>query len=264
MRDLLIGIFLVLWINVGAGKVRMEPFIKGSFVSMITDAAGFIYVSSEYGITRYNSLGKWSCSYGSKSNEKISSVDVKGGQRILVFHRETGRIRLLDNALSPIGEVHDLKKWGLIDPQLVCLSGESGIWVYDAGKNQILRMGFDGKELSASPLLSSFSDLKDPVRLRERGQVLMLVFENGKAMLLDQFGTPVSSWDPGAGRKLKDRWGDRYCSLNRTGDTLFERDINTLMEYVIPLGRDSVSEFSFAESRLLLLEPRGVSSLHMK
>lgn len=246
---------LILFFCLAAGWKGTALFIKGKFDSMATDAAGNIYSVRGTELCKYDASGKLLCSYSGKQNGNIRSIDVKGGHRVLIYYGESQQILLLDNMLSPVGDIMDLKQSGIIDPQLCCLSGESGFWVFDAAGFQLVHLGFDKKERGRSPVLTFENGRGLPFLLKEREGTLLLSWEWGYARLLDQFGNPIRTLLPGDNWKAVELSGGLAYYLNSRGDTLYWNGFPKPESGTAKLPSDSVTSFGLTAESMVLLEP---------
>ncbi|MCC7301240.1 MAG: hypothetical protein IT233_01225 [Bacteroidia bacterium] len=244
--------------------VSVQTWISGKFSGMALDAAGNIYTLRDEQLTKWDATGLEMYTYSEKAMGDPLSVDVKGGHRVLLFYPATRRIVVLDNTLTPVGAPLDMKNFGIIDPHAVCLSGESGFWVYDGGRGFIERLSFDGKELVVSPQLSELFGERTVQRMLDRDQWLIIIFKDGSAELFDRFGTPARSVPALPGRRAVEFSAGRMYSLNQTGDSLFWKNIHTLETGEMKLPADSVSSFGISAEKLVLMEPRGVGIYYQK
>lgn len=105
------------------------------------DRAGYLYVVTDEGITRYSENGD-SLAYAPLPH--ITLFDPGNGVRLLAYQRKDQRYTLLSPSLTPIGTYpFDLST--VIEPWLVCSGGDYDIFILDAAdgtlKNVDVRTG---------------------------------------------------------------------------------------------------------------------------
>ncbi|MDD1475334.1 hypothetical protein MEO41_29325, partial [Dolichospermum sp. ST_sed4] len=75
-----------------------------------------------------------------KSIGNIGFVDASDPLKILLFYRDFGQIRFLDNSLSPQGNTILLDNIGFGSSTMVCSSDQNGIWLYEPVSFKLTRL----------------------------------------------------------------------------------------------------------------------------
>ena len=259
MRSLF-PVILYIFLSVAfSGKAwNLKTKFPGAAEMFCTDPSGNCYIVRNNVLSKYDFNGVLLRTYSDKTSGTITSIDVKGGQRVLLFYQSSARLVFLDNSLSPIGAPVSLIDLGLPDPRLCCLSGNNGYWIYDAAKDIVAGIAWEGKRLNESPLLGDWRKEAQPVKMMERENQLLLLCKEGELLLLDQFGVPGTVL-PRKGNKAAALQGEILYFLNETGDSLHWQNRKTLEEGDMILPADSCLDFHFDNHHLFLQEPLRIS-----
>jgi hypothetical protein len=112
--------------------------ISGDYIS--SDNLGNIYLVDDHKLIKYDDNGNLLFTYSSLIDGNISAIDVSDPMKILLFYKDFGRIKFLDNKLSVKGDYVGLQDLSLEQASLACLSYENSFWVYDPLSIKIYRI----------------------------------------------------------------------------------------------------------------------------
>jgi len=111
--------------------------------------------------------------------------------KITILFADMGILTVLDNTLSPIGDVN-LHQLNISDPLVACTADDSGFWVYDASTGFFTMIGWNGQKIRQSVnvgrMFSAPFYPKDMVMFS--GHILALS-ESGEVIVLDNAGNIV-------------------------------------------------------------------------
>ncbi len=162
--------------------------VEGKFRIAGLDIHGNSYVVSQNTLYKYDVRGTHVFNYSDNSKGNISHINVSNPLKITVLFGDIGILTLLDNTLSPIGEVN-LHQINISDPLAVCTADDSGFWVYDASTGVFSMIGWNGQiirqSVNAGRLFSTPFYPRDMVMYS--GHILALA-ENGEVIVLDNTG----------------------------------------------------------------------------
>lgn len=105
-----------------------------------TDNFGNTYAVQADVITKYDSKGDFVKTYNNKQFGLITSVDATNPMKPVLFYRNFLKVVFLDNTLSLNGEPISIEKLGFPQVQLVCSSYNNGLWMYDQGNLELIRL----------------------------------------------------------------------------------------------------------------------------
>ncbi|MDP4952222.1 MAG: hypothetical protein NWQ53_01150 [Flavobacteriales bacterium] len=160
--------------------------------SLDMDALGHSYVWTPEKITMYDTKGRELFFYSELAFGDIQSIDVRDALKPLVFYQDAGKLVFLDNTLSPQSNVIDL--FEVYDGMAVaiCSSIDNNYWVFDAQRQEIVRVDAAFNEITSSGSLSALGiDGFYPEQLFESNQQLYVWEENYGFLVFDLFGTLI-------------------------------------------------------------------------
>lgn len=87
--------------------------------------------------------------YANNRRGRISAVDINNPLKIIVYYRDYMELQILDNTLSEVSSL-SLDQLAYDDVRAVTGSNDNNIWIYDAARYQLIKIGDNGEELLAS------------------------------------------------------------------------------------------------------------------
>lgn len=199
-KKLLPSLFLLisLWISAsfpGFSQVKNTDnalFIdKKEIREIVLDALGNLYLISESSLFKYDLSGKLLHSYTNFQYGNIHSVTVNNHLKIMVFHKETGKIIFLDDRLSPIGTEFDLFAANQYTITLATYSLNNQIWLYDQGYSTLEIRDFHFAMTNKTTY--NFENFQ-PVQLVEiTGNNFLMLNPDQGIYLFDSFGTLIKT-----------------------------------------------------------------------
>ena len=157
---------------------------------LYADPNGIIYLVNGSKLSKLDSDGMFLRSYDDSFLGDITSVDVDNPMKIMVFYRESGKIVVLDDRLTPIVEPLDLFAHGYTAVTLAAYSTDNLIWLYDKSSRELVCMDFFFKERLRNRL--NFSEFEPSQLLACQERVLLMNNPSDGIYLFDAFGTLVS------------------------------------------------------------------------
>lgn len=139
------------------------------------DELGNIYTVSADRLKMFNPGGRQLLVYDGQKNRKISGIDIKDPDRVLVFYKETFKIFILNGLFKTTAELDLTGETGLFDVTLACLSEDEKTWVYSNNENKLIKISDQGDFIAKSDLIDDIAGTHvQPNFLREYQQKLYL------------------------------------------------------------------------------------------
>lgn len=178
-------ITLLIAISIGSGQA--QSLFNTTHDHFTTDIQGNIYTWSGSNLTKYTPAGDVLRVFDKPLYGNISSVDANV-IKTLVFYQESGKIVLLDNTLSPIGNELDLFAHDLTSVTLAALFGNNRIVLFDETNQDLYITDLNLNVVSKTHC--SFPEETTPFILQsESDHCIMLVDSLKGAFFFDRFGT---------------------------------------------------------------------------
>lgn len=163
-----------------------QPFLADDFE---IDTFQNIYRWNSQELVVQSKSGMFVGNYSESSFGDIGYVDVRDPLKPLIFFRNSSKFVLLDNTLSPQGEVIDLFE---IHPgwvSAVCSSIDQHYWLFDVDTQELIRLDASFNEVTNSGNLTQLTGVSIvPDRLWERDSHVYALTED-YVMIFDLFGT---------------------------------------------------------------------------
>jgi hypothetical protein len=196
--------------------------------NITADALGDFYVMDVNVLSRYDTNGKLLFTHSNLSDGTFTSVDVSDPLKILLFSREFGHIRFLDNTLSTKGDVIPVSGLGFMNASLVCTSYESGLWIYDPVSIQLVRFDNNLNAVQFSGNIAQLAGFEvHPGFLMEYDNMVYLGDTNQGILVFDRYGAYLKTL-PFKG----------VHSLQIAGETLFMNLGNEIWAYDMKLKQE--------------------------
>lgn len=140
-------------------------------------------------LRKYDQNGNFKFDYVNNSLGNIDMLDVTNPLNIMVYYKNFGTIKLLDNTLSEIKTIQINKNGKHLGAFPVCMSNDNHFWIFDPQEGKIFKIS---EELDITVETNHFNDLgfKDPrfSRMVERGNILVASDHRYGLFMFDNFG----------------------------------------------------------------------------
>ena len=156
---------------------------------MEVDNLGNIYILNvDNRLTKHDKDGKLLFEHYDKQLGIVDAIDVSNPLQILVYYKDYGHIKYLDNTLAPI-QTFDLNSDKYFGIETVCQSNDNHIWVVDPTIQRIIKLD---KSLNSVYETNNFGDLGlqngDILKMRENGNYLVALHKTNGFLIFDNFG----------------------------------------------------------------------------
>lgn len=152
-----------LMVQLSQAQVQELFSLQGRYQIQGIDVQGNVYVTRKNALLMYDKKGKQLHNFSDPSKGIISDVDVNNPMKIVVLFSDARQIVVLDNTLSPIGNIVALNELGIEDPVVACYGNDSGFWVYDRASGTFVFFNWLGYRISESTdVRYNFSGLFEP------------------------------------------------------------------------------------------------------
>ena len=169
------------------------------------DNFGYIYTANNDVLVKYNYDLDTFFSASLKTFFP-TSIEVSKSFRVLLFDKERGIVKFLDNTLTPIDGDINLADLDIMQPAVVCESfNGNAFWVLDGSNMQLLKIN-NNLEITTriENLNFLFSGDNPPVHMQEHNDILYIHFKNNGVATFDVFGTFLKFYP------LKAKWITSY------------------------------------------------------
>lgn len=171
-----------------ASVCQSQWLVETDAHSFEVDDLGNVFLVYTNSVEMYNSEGELLFVYNPSFTNRISDIDVSRALRPLVFFKDQGMLQYLDNTLSEQNEPVDLYQQPFGRPELVAVSVDNHIWVFDSVNMELLRLGKSLSIVSRSGNLGSWiSADTEFVKLVEYQDEVYLIGKSG-VLVFDLFG----------------------------------------------------------------------------
>ncbi|MDR3046253.1 MAG: hypothetical protein LBU51_01390 [Bacteroidales bacterium] len=189
MKKLFFFLLCSITIALNAQPFKVPDNIKEEVI--FRDRFGSFYSIKDVVLSKYDKNGQFLYSYSDPMSGEISSVDVNNPMKIMLFCKEQGIIRFLDNRLAPLSENIDLYERQYTTISLAAYSSDNNIWLYDQANHNLIAIDLYGKQIAK--IHCNFPDFH-PIQLIEVPNK-MLMMQNPKTgiFLFDLWGTYIKT-----------------------------------------------------------------------
>lgn len=157
-----------------------------------TDRLGNLYVVNSNDIWMYNRDGDSLRAFNTKRYGEIHFVDCSDPYQILVFFKDFNVILYLDNFLSENGPPRDMQELGFDQATLVCLSQETGFWVFDQLRQKAMRLDANFRVTHETVnFIQWFGRRLEPNYMEQYNNRLYLNEPESGIYVFDHFGTYI-------------------------------------------------------------------------
>jgi hypothetical protein len=175
--------------NAMSDKVNGERDISVAVKLLEIDNLGNIYVLDiDNKLTKHNQEGKLLFEHYDKQLGIVDAIDVSNPLQILMYYKDYGHVKYLDNTLAPIQTI-DLNSDKYFGMETVCQSNDNHIWVVDPTIQRIIKLD---KNLNSIFETNNFGDLGLPdgnfIKMRENGNYLVALHKTQGFIVFDNFG----------------------------------------------------------------------------
>jgi hypothetical protein len=163
--------------------------IKKSHDYFAIDNLGNTFLIKESEMMKYSSTGTFFARYSNLKLGNITSVDATNGLRIMLFYKDYQQIVFLDNQLTQKSDPVNLENMGFEQTELVCLSANSGFWIFNKANNELIRFDDHFKQLASTGNLKQIlqTELKPNYMIEHNGYLYLNCPESG-IYIFDIFG----------------------------------------------------------------------------
>ena len=154
------------------------------------DKLDAVYVLDiENKLRKYDENGTFRFDYVNNSLGNIDMLDVTNPLSIMIYFKNFGTIKLLDNTLSEIKTIQLNNAGKYFGAFPICLSNDNNFWIFDPQESKIFKISEDLKVIVET---NHFNDLGFPnpkfTRMVERGNTIVAVDDKYGIFMFDNFG----------------------------------------------------------------------------
>ncbi len=160
---------------------------------VITDPLSNIYiVTPKDKLLKYNVFGHKTHEFYDRTLGNISQIDATIPFQIMVFYADYQKIIWLDRTLNPISALN-LPELGFSQVDLLCVSNDNGLWLYDNTTFQLKKINLQGDILAESPNLSEKIVEDAPTQILQKNNRIYLNLPTTGILVFDNFGSLIET-----------------------------------------------------------------------
>ncbi|MCB0737114.1 MAG: hypothetical protein KDC92_06345 [Bacteroidetes bacterium] len=148
----------------------------------------FYVVTKKNVVEKYHVQKGFQKQFSLKRLGELHSIDVSSPNKVYCFFKDVGKIVILDNQLSEVGQI-DLFAAGYFNIESVCRARDNAIWIFDKADARLKKIDHDGNEVFISTQLNLGNTNLYPLRMYETAKQLVLVDSNNLVVLNNQLIT---------------------------------------------------------------------------
>ena len=176
------------------GKLSAQVHIKTpNYSDWYVDVLGEILISTQNNLFKYNAKGQQLATWSSSTNSPITSFDARNALRIIVFHRDTYQIYVLDRNLIEIGSPVNLSLSGFNDITAVCGSSMNGFWLVDALTQELYHMQ-PNQTINQTTSLQNHLNVSEIIKITEYDRNVWILTESNTWIVFDMFGSYLTRY----------------------------------------------------------------------
>jgi hypothetical protein len=142
----------------------------------------------------FDDSGNLLYTYSSLIDGNINALDVSDPLKILVFYRDFGRIKYLDNKLSVKGDYVALQDLSLEQSSIACSSYENSFWVYDPLSIKFYRIDQNLQVNQSSSNISQITGFTfSPAYMAEYNNNLYVSDTANGVLIFDRYGAFIKT-----------------------------------------------------------------------
>ncbi|CAN5587776.1 hypothetical protein BH11BAC2_BH11BAC2_20900 [soil metagenome] len=189
MKQIIVFFLLILF---GIHEKNVAQIISSDSLDNVsiftTDALGKIYLVQKGGIIKTDPQGKILNTFNLKDYGEPFQLDARDPFKLLVFYRDFGMLRILDNQLGQ-QTILDLRQLGFADPRVICGTAEQSLWIYDLVTSQLSKLDLNQKKTQLSiDLRQLLGQAPTPIQM-EQSQKWIAMLTDKEVLIFDQYGT---------------------------------------------------------------------------
>ena len=231
--------------------------IKISGVFLTSDNQGNAYlISSDNVIGKYDSDGQLENTYSNKLSGTPTFVDAANPQKVLVFYKDFGVVKMLDNKLALLASF-DLHKIGIQKPSLICSSADGNFWVYDEADFKLKKVDDNQKIIKQSDDVTVWIRHSiNPDFMTEYNNFIYLSDPQGGIYSFDQYANFYSIIPLNITNGFQ-VYSDQFFYLENNEVMIFDLKQQQVQLTHLPVA--NVKQFRFEANRLFVLTADGLS-----
>lgn len=241
-----------------AQTLKLEDSLLVKVDLFTVDNFGYIYTSNNDVLVKYNyNLD----TFFSASLKTLfpTSIEVSKSFRVLLFDKERGVVKFLDNTLTPIEGEIDLSDLDIQLAGLVCESFNGNtFWVLDENNMQLLKINHKLETiLKVENLNFLFEQNGSPTYMREYNDILYLYFPNKGIATFDVFGTFLKFY------AIKAKWiqlfDDYIITLSKQQISFYKTPLlEKFNSLVLNQIKNTALKFEISNGKLYLQTKKGI------
>ncbi len=154
------------------------------------DPLGSVYILDKLNkLTRFNTINNTKTEYVDNRLGNIDDFDPRNPLSIMVFFRQYGIVKFLDNTLSPIRIIPLQDNESFQNVSAACTTNDNKLWLFEENQQRIYKVGDNLQVIAETNRLSDLGLQKvQVVKMRENNNKLVVLIKNEGLFVFDNFG----------------------------------------------------------------------------
>lgn len=156
-----------------------------------SDNIGYFYAVNDDNITKYEENGDSMFTVSTKITGDVHSFDISFALKPLVFYKDQNAAMILDNTLSPQGDLIHFEEYDIFTPTAICNSFNGNtIWVFNQDNFELLQINDDrGVQYRSGNLKQQLDDFGEVTEMIEHKNKLYITTTKMGVLIFDIYGS---------------------------------------------------------------------------
>lgn len=156
-----------------------------------SDNIGYFYAVNDDNITKYEENGDSMFTVSTKITGDVHSFDISFALKPLVFYRDQNAAMILDNTLSPQGDLIHFEDYDIFTPTAICNSFNGNtIWVFNQDNFELLQINNErGIQYRSGNLKQQLGDFGEVNEMIEHKNKLYITTAKMGVLIFDIYGS---------------------------------------------------------------------------
>jgi len=223
-----------------------------------------VYAYDATTIDKFDKSGTNHFTFSTLRKGDLTSLDVTNPLRLALFFGENNEVLFLDNTLTEQGKSLNFNDLEFYDVGMLCSSFQNHLWIYRVAEQKLVRLSRNGMVVNETGNLALWLDRNEQssfTLLKESGNYLYLVSDEGLVMVFDHYGTYIKKYSLGVYDQL--HFMDKFILIKR-GMDIYSLNVEFLEEqklYEIPERFMQAAAVDFTTASLAVIQGKQVSFL---
>jgi hypothetical protein len=174
---------------------KSEQKVSSAITYFDIDKLGKIYtISGQQKVVSFDDVKQRFYEFNDNRLGELTSLDASNPLSIMIYFKNQGVIKLLDNTLSEIKSINLYKDGKFNFITNICLSNDNNFWIYEEQLQRLFKIDANLNILIETNFMKDLGVKNiSPIFLKERGNSLVLASAE-QALIFDNFGQFIKTF----------------------------------------------------------------------